>query len=147
MKFVERVAQDHITLERFADYWNKDAIHLDRVTYQLIPDSSVRLANLQAGSVDVVEYIVPTDTDAVKRNPRLRLVIYDGLGYQGITYNLGNGPQSKTAAGPERAGAAGVRHVDRPRGADAGRLQRDVSRPPRRPCRRKARSTTPPSSP
>ena len=99
MKFVERVAQDHITLERFANYWNKDAIHLDRVTYQIIPDSSVRLANLQAGSVDFVEYIVPTDTDAVKHSARLKLVTYDGLGYQGITYNLGNGPQSKTALG------------------------------------------------
>ena len=49
MKFVERVAQDRIVLERFADYWNKDAIHLDRVIYQPIPDSSVRLANLQGG--------------------------------------------------------------------------------------------------
>ena len=99
MKFVERVAQDHITLERFADYWNKDAMHLDRVVYQIIPDSSVRLANLQAGSIDFAEYIVPTDTDAVKRNPRLKLVTYDGLGYEGITYNVGNGPQSKTALG------------------------------------------------
>ena len=69
MKFVERVAQDRIVLERFADYWNKDAIHVDRVVYQPIPDSSVRLANLQAGSVDLVEYIVPTDTDAVSATP------------------------------------------------------------------------------
>ena len=99
MKFVERVAQDHITLERFADYWNKDAIHIDRVIYQPIPDSSIRLANLQAGSADLVEYIIPTDTDAVKRNPKLRLIAYDGLGYQGITYNLGNGPRAKTPLG------------------------------------------------
>ena len=121
MKFVERVAQDRIVLERFADYWNKDAIHFDRVIYQPIPDSSIRLANLQAGSVDIVEYIVPTDTDAVKRNPKLRLVTYDGLGYQGITYNLGNGPKAD-ADRQERAGAPGLRHVDRPRCADAGGL-------------------------
>ena len=99
MKFVERVAQDRIVLDRFADYWNKDAIHFDRVIYQPIPDSSVRLANLQAGSVDLVEYILPTDADAVKRNPKLRLVTYDGLGYQGITYNIGNGPQADTPLG------------------------------------------------
>ena len=126
MKFVERVAQDRIVLERFADYWNKDAIHINRVIYQPIPDSSVRLANLQAGSVDLVEYIIPTDTDAVKRNPKLKLVTYDGLGYQGITYNLGNGPQGGHAAGQECPGAAGLRHVDRPRCADAGGLQRHV---------------------
>ena len=99
MKFVERVAQDRIVLERFADYWDKDAIHVDRVIYQPIPDSSIRLANLQAGSVDLVEYIVPTDTDAVKRNPKLRLVTYDGLGYQGITYNLANGSKADSPIG------------------------------------------------
>ncbi len=99
MKFVERVAQDHITLERFADYWNKDAIHLDRVIYQVIPDSSIRLADLQAGSVDFVEYVIPTDTATVKADHKLQLVTYDGLGYQGITYNLGNGPRSKTPIG------------------------------------------------
>jgi peptide/nickel transport system substrate-binding protein len=99
MKFVERVAQDRIVLERFADYWDKDAIHINRVIYQPIPDSSVRLANLQAGSVDLVEYIIPTDTDAVKRNPKLKLITYDGLGYQGITYNLGNGPKADTPLG------------------------------------------------
>src|SRR5215470_9925915 len=30
-KFVERVAQDRIVLERFADYWDKDDIKLDRI--------------------------------------------------------------------------------------------------------------------
>src|SRR6202167_1292130 len=29
-KFAERVAQDRIVLDRFTDYWNKDAIHFDR---------------------------------------------------------------------------------------------------------------------
>ena len=99
MRFVERVAQDHITLERFPDYWNKDAVHLDRAVYQPIPDSSIRLADLQAGSVDFVEYIVPTDTNTVASSSKLKLVSYDGLGYQGITYNLGNGPRAQTPLG------------------------------------------------
>ena len=49
-KFVERVPQDHVTLERFADYWDAKDIHFDRVVYQVFLDSSVRLANLKAGS-------------------------------------------------------------------------------------------------
>src|SRR5262249_24652154 len=32
-RFVERVAQDRIVLEHFADYWDKDKIKLDRVIY------------------------------------------------------------------------------------------------------------------
>jgi peptide/nickel transport system substrate-binding protein len=48
-RFVERVPQDHITLDRFPDYWNAAAIHVDRVIYLTMPDPSVRLANVQAG--------------------------------------------------------------------------------------------------
>ena len=34
-KFVERVPQDHVTLERFADYWDAKDIHFDKVVYQV----------------------------------------------------------------------------------------------------------------
>ena len=32
-RFVERVAQDRIVLERYANYWNKADIHLDKIVY------------------------------------------------------------------------------------------------------------------
>ncbi len=100
-RFQERVAQDRIVLERFPQYWDKDRIHLDRVIYQPIPDSSIRLANLQAGSIEMTEQVLPSDVEAVKRNPRLRIATSDYLGYQGITYNVGNGPRSKTPLGQD----------------------------------------------
>ena len=37
-KFVERVAQDRIVLEKFADYWNKDHVFIDKITYLPIVD-------------------------------------------------------------------------------------------------------------
>jgi peptide/nickel transport system substrate-binding protein len=95
-RFVERVPQDHITLERFPDYWNAGAIHFDRVSYLTMPDSSVRLANLQAGAIDIVEYVVPTDAKTVESDKRLKLVVSDALGYHGITNNLANGPRANT---------------------------------------------------
>ena len=94
-QFAERVPQDRIVLKRFPGYWDAQAVKLEQVTYQPIPDSSIRLANLQAGSVDLVEYVLPTDVDAVRGNKRLRLVVSDYLGYQGITFNVANGPRSK----------------------------------------------------
>ena len=100
-RFVERVPQDRITLERFPQYWNADAIKLERVTYQPIPDSSVRLANLQAGSIDLSEQIVPTDVPTVKANPKLRMVESDSLGYQTIAFNLANGPRSSRPLGQD----------------------------------------------
>jgi peptide/nickel transport system substrate-binding protein len=98
-KFVERVAQDHVTLDRFPGYWDNKDIHFDRVVYQVLVDSSVRLANLKAGTVDLSENIVPTDAAAVKADPKLRLVISNALGYFGITNNLDNGPQAKNPYG------------------------------------------------
>jgi peptide/nickel transport system substrate-binding protein len=98
-KFAERVVNDHLTLDRYPGYWNNAAIHFDKVIYQVITDTAVRLANLQAGSADIVEQIVPTDADAVKKDPRLRLVVSHALGYQGITINLANGPRSNNPLG------------------------------------------------
>jgi peptide/nickel transport system substrate-binding protein len=98
-KFAERVPQDHVTLEKFSDYWNKDAIHFDKVVYQVLVDSSVRLANLKAGTIDLAEYVLPTDTAAVKADPRLRLVVSDALGYFSITNNLANGPRADNPYG------------------------------------------------
>ncbi len=66
-RFVERVPQDHIALERSPGYWDAARIHYDRVTYRIIPDSSIRLANLQAGTLDLTE-IAPLDADTVKRD-------------------------------------------------------------------------------
>src|SRR6187455_1652171 len=51
-KFVERVAQDRIVMERFPNYWNKSQIFFDKVVYLPIVDSTVRLANLKSGQLD-----------------------------------------------------------------------------------------------
>jgi peptide/nickel transport system substrate-binding protein len=98
-KFVDRVPQQKITLERFKRYWNARAIHFDKVEYIPIVNSAVRLANLQAGAVDLAEYIVPTDVPAVQKDPKLRIVMGTSLAYNGITFNTGNGPESKSAIG------------------------------------------------
>jgi peptide/nickel transport system substrate-binding protein len=97
--FAERIAQDHITLKRFPGYWDASSIHFDQVTYQVNVNSSVRLANLQAGALDLVEYILPTDVDAVKHDPKLAVAMDDSLAYTGITINTGNGSASKTILG------------------------------------------------
>ncbi len=97
--FVERVPQDRIVLQRFLGYWNAGAIHFDRVVYLPNPNPAVRLANLQAGALDLVEYVVPTDVPAVQKDPKLKLAIGDSLFYQGTTFNIGNGPQANTPVG------------------------------------------------
>src|SRR6516162_9213987 len=99
-RFVERVAQDRIVLERFADYWDKDKIKLDRIVYLPIPDTTVRLANLQSGGLDLTQ-VAATDLDTVRKDPRPKLAAVNGIGYSGITINVANGEQSKTPFGQE----------------------------------------------
>ena len=99
--FSERVAQDRIVLDRFPDYWNKSAIHFDRIVFLPIVDSTVRLANLQSGGLDLIERVAATDVDTVKKDGRLKLAEITGLGYTGITINLDNGPRAKNPLGQD----------------------------------------------
>ncbi len=99
--FVERVAQDHVTLERFPGYWNAPAIHFARVIYRPLVNSSVRLANLQAGSIDLSENITPSDVDTVRHDPKLKLYLSEGLGYLALGVNIGNGAEAKSPIGQD----------------------------------------------
>jgi peptide/nickel transport system substrate-binding protein len=100
-KFVERVAQDHITLEKFADYWNKDQVFIDRITYRPIVDGTVRLANLKSGSLDLIERVLATDIKDVRANPKLKLSKAVSLGWFGLLINMNNGPKSDNPLGKD----------------------------------------------
>jgi len=89
-KFVERVQQDRIVFEKFADYWNKDNIHIDRLVFLPIVDATVRLANLKSGGLDLLERLLATDIKSVQADPKLKLSTAIELGYQGVTLNIGN---------------------------------------------------------
>ena len=94
-KFVDRVAQGRITLERFPNYWNKGAIHFDKVMYEPIVDSQVRLANLRSGQLDLIERFAPSDIAGLKTDSRFKISKIVELGYQGITINLGKSDLSQ----------------------------------------------------
>jgi peptide/nickel transport system substrate-binding protein len=94
--FTERVAQDHITLDRFPGYWNAAAIHIDRIVYRPIPDSSVRLVNLQSGALQIIDQLAPTDVAAVRGNPRLAMAQHTAAAYRMLEFNLHHGPRADT---------------------------------------------------
>jgi peptide/nickel transport system substrate-binding protein len=98
-KFVERVQQDRIVVEKFADYWNKQNVHIDRITYLPIVDGTVRLANLKSGGLDLIERLLATDIKDVRADGRLKLNAMPDLFYQGITINVANGDKAKNPLG------------------------------------------------
>ena len=99
--FVERIQQDRIVLERYEGYWNADAINIDSVTFLPIPDTTVRLANLRAGDLDMLERLAATDVTSVQGDDGLTMEQAVSLGYQGITINVGNGAGADNPLGQD----------------------------------------------
>ncbi len=89
-QFKSRKEQDRIELTKYDGYWNADAYHFDSVTYVPIPDNTVRLANLQAGQLDIIERIAPTDAPRIESASDIELVSATGLGFMSISFNLGH---------------------------------------------------------
>jgi peptide/nickel transport system substrate-binding protein len=101
-KFVERVAQDRIVLEKYDRYWNKDNIHLQRIEFRPFTDATVRLANLRSGQLDILERLAATDVPSVTKDKNLKLGSITEIGYYGITINLGKSDKSKSPIGSDK---------------------------------------------
>ncbi len=99
--FKERVAQDHITLEKFPGYWNAQAIKLSGVSFRVIPDSNIRKVDLSAGALDLADKIAPTDVASVSRDSKLRMFRSPSLGYSLIEFNVAHGPAADTPLGKD----------------------------------------------
>lgn len=100
-QFVSRASQDRIVLGKYEDYWNADEIGISGVSYVIIPDSTVRMANLQSGDIDIANQLAATDASTVANAPGLSFENVTGLGYQGLTFNLANGEMANNPLGQD----------------------------------------------
>ena len=98
-RIVEWVPQDRIVFEKFDRYWNQAAIAIDRVIYLPIPDDTVRLSNLRAGSFQLSERVAPTDLATVRADARLKLYQSASLGYRLLSINTNKGEAAKSPLG------------------------------------------------
>ncbi|MDP5366953.1 MAG: ABC transporter substrate-binding protein [Paracoccaceae bacterium] len=101
-KFVERIQQDRIVLEKFAEHYDAGSYSFDRLIFLPIPDTTVRLANLRSGDLDMLERLAPSDVAGVKADGNLAFSAATSLGYQGITVNVNNGARSETPFGKDK---------------------------------------------
>lgn len=101
-KFVERVQNDRIVLEKFKEHWDAKNYHFDRVVYRAIPDTTVRLANLRAGELDMLERLAPSDVNSAQGDKSLKVESTANLGYQGITINTNHGEAANQPMGRDK---------------------------------------------
>ncbi len=82
------IRQQEIALERHVGYWKPDRPYLDRVVWRIVPSKTALLTQLITGDVDLMTLVPPGDTDRIRQNPALELIIFPDRGYSQIRWNL-----------------------------------------------------------
>src|SRR5919202_6331032 len=72
-QFGEYVQDDHLTIKRFADYWDKEHVYLDQVVLKTIKDATAVVQALKTGGVDSVWQLSTPHADEVAKDPNLAL--------------------------------------------------------------------------
>jgi peptide/nickel transport system substrate-binding protein len=112
-KFVERVQNDRVVLEKFPGYWDAAHYPIQKVIFLPIPDSTVRLADLRSGSLDMLERLAPSDVASVKADRNLNFVSIGGLGFYYVSFNIGNGARASKPLKDKRVRQAFELALDR----------------------------------
>jgi peptide/nickel transport system substrate-binding protein len=89
-KVAKRVPQNSIELEKDPNYYDADKVYLDRIVYRVITDASIRAANLRSGDAQVADSVSTQDEPALSKESSITMLESESLGYQGVTFNIGN---------------------------------------------------------
>ena len=90
-KFVEWVQKDHVTLEANREYWGGRPC-VDRLIIRGIPENTVRVLELEKGTVHIIDHPSPTDYARIRRNTNLVLFTGPGLNTGYIAMNTEKEP-------------------------------------------------------
>jgi peptide/nickel transport system substrate-binding protein len=88
--FDHRVVGDNITLIKSPYYYDQKDIFLDKIVYKPFVDTSAAVAALEAGDVQAIDNLSPTELDAVRESSSLRVIKAPQLGWAGVVINIGN---------------------------------------------------------
>jgi peptide/nickel transport system substrate-binding protein len=79
-----------VTVIKSPWYYGKDSIHLDKIVYVSASDGPSAAAALEAGSIQAIDNVDPTQLGGVEQTAGLHVLGGPGLGYEGILFNIGN---------------------------------------------------------
>jgi peptide/nickel transport system substrate-binding protein len=88
--YKNRVAGDSITVVKSPFYYAKNKVHFSKIVFKIYNDTTAAAQALKAGTVQAVDAIASTDLPGIKADKALRVIRAAGLGYGGITINIGN---------------------------------------------------------
>lgn len=79
-KMVEYLKDAHTTLKKNGDYWQKGHPLLDQLTLRPIPIDTTRLAELQAGGVQIAEALPLQDIKRIRQMPNI--IVSERVGFR-----------------------------------------------------------------
>jgi peptide/nickel transport system substrate-binding protein len=88
--FDSQVSGVSVTLVKSPYYYDKGLIHLDKIVYVSASDGPSAAAALEAGDIQAVDNLDPTQVPGVEENAGLHVLAGAGLGWNGIRFNIGN---------------------------------------------------------
>lgn len=95
-KFKEWAQSDHLTVVKNTEYWGKDPAgtafpYLDEVRWNIVPDATVAVANLQSGTADVI-FPAAGDRDRIKNDSKFQVEEAITGGWSGAYINQALAP-------------------------------------------------------
>ena len=90
-KFVEWVAGDSITLERYDDYWGNEA-YFEKIIFRFITDDNTRALALETGEIDIAQSIPASQVSYLESTGLVDLEIYPSLSIDYIGFNCQKEP-------------------------------------------------------
>lgn len=73
-RFVEWIPGDHLTLERFPDYWQEGLPYLDKIVFTPISDGQTRFSNLQGTVIQYNAEVAYERVSQIEADPNLKLI-------------------------------------------------------------------------
>lgn len=85
--FDEWVRSGHIRLKRFPGYWEQGLPYLDEIVYLPMDDETVKMADLRAGALNVVDVIPAREQRTIRQDNRFRTFILPGANWPMVRLN------------------------------------------------------------
>ena len=90
-RLVSWTKNSELVLERFPGYWRGPA-PIERIVFRPMADETVRMTNLRAGTVQLVDAVPPQSVGQLRRDAALAIKETDGLGFNAFSFNTTRPP-------------------------------------------------------
>lgn len=91
-RLVSWTRNSELVLERFEGYWRGRDHGFDRLVFRPLPDEMARLANLRAGTLQLIDGVPPQAVDMLAHSPEFSMAQVPSIGFNAFSLNCTRPP-------------------------------------------------------